>query len=74
MWRTVPLQRGTLHDSSEDGELSEKSDGDKKPEAVAPGYPASEALKDIDVSGWEPAAVFQPVDLSEAGTGTKRDE
>lgn len=34
--------------------------------SVAPGYPAVETLKDLDVSDWEPAAVFHPVDLSGA--------
>ncbi|MDA1298024.1 MAG: hypothetical protein O3B04_08520 [Chloroflexi bacterium] len=29
--------------------------------AVAPGYPAIETVKLIDVAGWEPAAVFRPV-------------
>ena len=35
-------------------------------EPVAPGYPATEALKDVDVSDWEPAAVFRPVVIAPA--------
>lgn len=30
---------------------------------VAPGYPVISTLEDIDVSGWEPAAIFRPVTL-----------
>lgn len=37
--------------------------GDKadKP-AVAPGYPAVDVVRDIDVTGYEPAAVFHPIE------------
>lgn len=33
-------------------------------EPVAPGYPAVESLGDLDVSEWEPAVVFRPVELA----------
>ncbi len=38
------------------------ADKDEPAKPVAPGYPAAEALEDLDVSGWEPAAVFRPVE------------
>jgi hypothetical protein len=34
----------------------------KEKPSVAPGYPAAGALRDIDVTGYEPAAVFHPVE------------
>lgn len=46
--------------------MPEKSDPQNPVQAVAPGYPAIEALKNIDVSGWEPAAVFTPVELPDS--------
>lgn len=33
---------------------------------IAPGYPVITALEDMDVSGWEPAAIFRPVNLTDA--------
>lgn len=45
-----------------------KSDVEESAQAVAPGYPTVDSLKNIDASGWEPAAVFQPVDLAESGS------
>lgn len=48
--------------------MSEDKHGEDHVEPVAPGYPAVETLKDIDVSGWEPAAVFRPQEASEART------
>jgi hypothetical protein len=30
---------------------------------VAPGYPAADALRSIDVTGYEPAAVFHPIEV-----------
>jgi hypothetical protein len=33
------------------------------PAHVAPGYPAPDGLRAIDVTGYEPAAVFHPVEL-----------
>lgn len=49
--------------------VNEKDRGD---EAVAPGYPAVEALRDIDVSAWEPAAVFRPAVLQQVEQGQGR--
>jgi hypothetical protein len=43
------------------------------PPPVAPGYPAVSGLRDIDVTGYEPAAVFHPVELEQkAGQGGKK--
>ena len=33
------------------------------PAQVAPGYPAADALRSIDVTGYEPAAAFHPVEV-----------
>jgi hypothetical protein len=38
------------------------------PKMVAPGYPAIDTIKQIDVTGWEPAAVFTPVDDPKTGS------
>ena len=38
------------------------NDEAKEKPAVAPGYPAVAALREIDVTGYEPAAVFHPVE------------
>ncbi len=29
---------------------------------VAPGYPSANTLDELDVAGWEPAAVFAPTE------------
>ena len=41
--------------------------GEEKKDSVAPGYPAVNTLLDIDVTGYEPAAVFHPVEPETAG-------
>lgn len=42
--------------------MNEKQDsGETTAPMVAPGYPAIETVKQIDVSGWEPAAIFVAV-------------
>ena len=33
---------------------------------VAPGYPAIETVRQIDVTGWEPATVFTPAEANDA--------
>lgn len=40
---------------------------DSTAKMIAPGYPSIETIRQIDVTGWEPAAVFHPVEIS-AGT------
>ncbi len=49
--------------------MPEKPEHEDAPAAVAPGYPAIETLRPIDVSGWEPAAVFRPVVESPGDSG-----
>lgn len=41
--------------------------GEEKKDSVAPGYPAVNVLREIDVTGFEPAAVFHPVTMDDDG-------
>ena len=45
--------------------MTDKHEDKETSETVAPGYPVIATLKNIDVSEWEPAAIFRPVSLQD---------
>lgn len=65
--RGMPPDSPTLNEQSRYVKMQDNASDSETPKMVAPGYPAIETIKQIDVTGWEPAAVFTPVDDSKTG-------